>query len=210
MTWSEATLLTAAVLLVLLWAVWLVANRLDRLHRKVAASRAALENQLVRRSSAAAELAWSGLLDPASSVLMGEASWAALRAGGYGGAELVRAMPELSATIGPQPGERDAIDRDQAESELSRTVREVLSDPEEIAALHADPRGSELIDALAASWYRVQLARRFHNEAVAQTQRVRRAVLVRALRLHGHAPVPHTVEIDDAWPESLRPFGGGR
>ena len=44
-----------------------------------------------------------------------------------------------------------------------------------------------LVDSLAAAWYRVQLARRFHNEAVAQTQRMRRKMLVRALRLHGHA-----------------------
>lgn len=49
MTWSEATLLVAALLLLLLWMVWVAANRLDRLHRKVAGSRAALETQLVRR-----------------------------------------------------------------------------------------------------------------------------------------------------------------
>ena len=50
MTWSEATLLAAALLLVLLWVIWVFASRLDRLHRKVAASRAALETQLVRRA----------------------------------------------------------------------------------------------------------------------------------------------------------------
>ena len=33
MTWSEATLLAAVLLLLLLWAVWVVASRLDRLHR---------------------------------------------------------------------------------------------------------------------------------------------------------------------------------
>lgn len=214
MTWSEATLLVAALLLILLWVIWLFASRLDRLHRKVAASRAALETQLVRRASAAAELAWSGLLDPVSSVLVGEAAWASLSAGGYGRTELIAAMPELNAMIGPQDdGDHSAAtelrsddfgDRDRAESELSRTVREALADPEEVEAMHREPLGGELIDALGAAWYRVQLARRFHNEAVAQTQRVRRKVLIRALRLHGHASVPQTVEIDDAWPESLR------
>lgn len=218
MTWSEATLLVAGLLLILLWVIWVFASRLDRLHRKVAASRAALETQLVRRASAAAELASSGLLDPVSSVLVGEAAWAALSAGGYGRAELITAMPDLNAMIGPQDdGAHPAgfalrfdsfEDRDRTESELSRTVREALADPEEVGLMHREPPGDELIDALAAAWYRVQLARRFHNEAVSQTQRVRRKALIRALRLHGHAPVPQTVEIDDAWPEALRRLAG--
>lgn len=207
MTWSEATVLAAALLLLLLAAVWVFANRLDRLHRKVASSRATLENQLVRRASAAAELASSGLLDPVSSVLVGEAAWGSLAAGGRGRAELVAALPDLDrllAGAGPEDRETDAVDRDLAESELSRTVREALADEGEVAALRADPAGRELVGILAAAWYRVQLARRFHNEAVAQTQRVRRKTLVRALRLHGHAPLPRTVEIDDEWPEPLQ------
>jgi hypothetical protein len=219
MTWSEATLLVAALLLILLWVIWVFASRLDRLHRKVAASRAALETQLVRRASAAAELAASGLLDPVSSVLVGEAAWGALSAGGYGRAELVAALPDLNAMIGPQAGDESSIglsaadsfeDRDRTESELSRTIREALADAEEVEAIHREPPGDELIDALGAAWYRVQLARRFHNEAVAQTQRVRRKVLIRVLRLHGHAPVPQTVEIDDACPEALRRPAGAQ
>lgn len=207
MTWSEATLLAAVALLLLLWLVWVFANRLDRLHRKVATSRSALENQLVRRASAAAELASSGLLDPVSSVLVGEAAWAALSAGGHGRAELVVALPDLDRMLGPDgPGGREAdpIDPDVAESELSRTVREALADDDEVAALTAQPGGRELVEALAGAWYRVQLARRFHNEAVAQAQRVRHKLVVRGLRLAGHAPLPQTVEIDDDWPEALR------
>lgn len=207
MTWSEATLLAAVALLLLLWLVWVFANRLDRLHRKVATSRSALENQLVRRASAAAELASSGLLDPVSSVLVGEAAWAALSAGGHGRAELVVALPDLDRMLGPNgPGgrETDPIDPDVAESELSRTVREALADDDEVAVLAAQPGGTELVEALAGAWYRVQLARRFHNEAVAQAQRVRHKLVVRLLRLAGHAPLPQTVEIDDDWPEALR------
>lgn len=207
MTWSEATLMAAVALLLLLWLVWVVANRLDRLHRKVATSRAALENQLVRRASAAAELASSGLLDPVSSVLVGEAAWGALSAGGHGRAELVAALPDLDRMLGPDgPGARevDPLETDLAESELSRTVREALADDDEVAALKAQPGGAELVEALAGAWYRVQLARRFHNEAVAQAQRVRHKLVVRGLRLAGHAPLPQTVEIDDDWPEALR------
>lgn len=180
MTWSEMTLLVAAALLVLLWLIWAAATRLDRLHRKVASTRVALEHQLVRRASAAAGLATSGLLDPVSSLLVGEAAWAAL------------AAPD------------DSAQRDLVESELSRTVREVLGDEAELEVVRGEPGGEELVQALAAAWYRVQLARRFHNEAVAQTQRVRRKVIVRALRLHGHAALPRTVEIDDAWPDPLQ------
>lgn len=210
MTWSEVTLLIAAALLVLVWAVWVMASRLDRLHRKVAGSRAALENQLVRRASVAAELAASGLLDPVSSVLLGEAAWTALSAGGHGRAELVAALPDVERMLQrPAAGTSDGgtsgpDERARAESDLSRTVREALADPAEAEAIEREPGGGELLGALAAAWYRVQLARRFHNEAVAQTQRVRRKVLVRVLRLHGHAVIPETVEIDDAWPGSLQ------
>lgn len=201
MTWSELTVVVVAALLLLLWWVWLAASRLDRLHRKVAASRAALDTQLVRRASAAAELASSGLLDPVSSVLLGEASWAALSAGENGRTELVDALPDL-AVHGSRPS-ANRVERDLAESELSRTVRTALADPDEVEDLVQDPLGEALLGSLAHAWYRVQLARRFHNEAVAQTQRMRRKVLVRMLRLHGHARMPHTVEIDDTWPEAL-------
>jgi hypothetical protein len=211
-TWSELTLLVAGALLVLLWSIWVSASRLDRLHRKVATSRAALENQLVRRASVVAELASSGFLDPVSSVLVGEAAWSALSAGGHGRAELVTALPDLDRMLRPDPGENAAADhstgpddRDQAESDLTRTVREALADPGEVGALRDEPGGAELLEALAAAWYRVQLARRFHNEAVAQTQRMRRKLVVRVLRLHGHAALPVTVEIDDAWPDSIEP-----
>ena len=206
-SWSEVTLAVAAALLLLLWLVWVVANRLDRLHRKVGTSRSVLENQLVRRASAAAELASCGLLDPVSSVLVGEAAWAALSAGGHGRAELVAALPDLDRMLGPDgPGTRaeEPVGRDVAESELSRTVREALADDDEVAGLMSQPGGAELVEALAAAWYRVQLSRRFHNEAVAQAQRVRHKLVVRALRLAGHAALPQTVEIDDDWPEALR------
>ncbi|WP_182111226.1 MULTISPECIES: hypothetical protein [unclassified Actinotalea] len=201
MSWSEVTVLVTGALLLLLWWLWVAASRLDRLHRKVGASRAALDTQLVRRASAAAELAASGLLDPVSSVLVGEASWAALSAGEHGRAELVEALPGVP--VGAPSGPDARVERELAESELSRTLRAALADRAEVAALVADPLGEALVGALSEAWYRVQLARRFHNEAVAQTQRMRGKILVRLLRLHGRARMPHTVEIDDAWPQAL-------
>ncbi|MBC7291412.1 MAG: hypothetical protein H5T83_08775 [Actinotalea sp.] len=201
MTWSEIAVVVVAALLLLVWLVWLAANRLDRLHRKVASSRQALDHQLVRRASAAAELGAAGVLDPASSVLVMDAAWEALAVGGNGDGELVRTAERSPGDPRERlPGDRE---REAAESDLSLTLRTALADPEEVRSLEADGLAHELLEALAASWYRVQLARRFHNEAVAQTQRVRRKVVVRVLRLHGRAAMPRTVEIDDGWPDGL-------
>lgn len=206
MTWSETAVLVGALVALALWWAWVAASRLDRLHRKVESSRAVLDAQLVRRASAAAELASSGLMDPVSSVLVGEAAWSALAAGGRGDDELVRLLPDL-AELATEPGivrtASDPEERGLAESELSSTLRAALDDPDEVEDLRAEPGGAELVDALAAGWYRVQLARRFHNEAVAQAQRVRRGWGVRTFRLAGRAPVPSTVDLDDAWPEAL-------
>lgn len=223
MTWSEVAVVVVAVVLLVVWWVWVAASRLDRLHRKVATSRAALDSQLLRRASSAAELAASGVLDPVSAVLVADAAWSVLSAERYGADRLAVGVPGVDeSALPPAAGHVDgaagghddarvAVDRELAESELSRTLRAALGDPEEVAALRAEPLGAELLESLAAAWYRVHLARRFHNEAVAQTQRVRRKALVRLLRLHGHAPMPRTVEIDDGWPDALpRPGDGHR
>ncbi|GAB2467028.1 hypothetical protein [Xylanimonas ulmi] len=192
MSWSETSLLVLAVVAVLGWLSWVWASRLDRLHRKVAASRIALDAQLVRRASAAADLAASGLLDPASSVLVADAAYAVVDDDGPVTApEEALAMDGLGAA------------RERAESALSATLRSALDDAEELDALRATPPGDALVANLAAAWYRAQLARRFHNEAVAQAQRVRRHWYVRLLHLAGRAPVPQTVELDDLLPTGL-------
>ncbi|ASR54629.1 hypothetical protein ACT17Q_07715 [Cellulomonas sp. CW35] len=225
MRWSEVAGVVVVVLAVLVWSVWVAASRLDRLHRKVGASRSVVQAQLVRRATVAAELATSGLLDPVSSVLVGEAAWSALAAD----SAVARpdAPPELLALLLSDPrssGERALSsptegalatveelrdERGEVESELSATLRAVLDDPDEIAAMRAVPGGDELLDALSSAWYRAEIARRFHNEAVLQAQRVRRGRFVRLLRLAGHAPEPRTLELDDAWPEALARPGVG-
>lgn len=205
MTWSETAVVVAAVLLLVGWRVWVAATRLDRLHRKVAASRAVVETQLVRRASAAVGLSSSGLMDPVSSLLVGEAAWAALAAGGPE-VDGLRALPADVRALASSPDVLTSAatqDRGLVESELSQTLRAALDDPEEVAAMREEPDGAELVEALAASWYRAQLARRFHNEAVAQAQRVRRSWVARTLRLAGRAPMPRTLELDDAWPDAL-------
>ncbi|RYV52838.1 hypothetical protein [Pengzhenrongella frigida] len=225
MTADTWFLVIAGLILLLGWAAWVAASRLDRLHRKVAASQAVLDRQLVRRATVAVELASAGLMDPVSSLLVGEAALAALELSGRGTdtlslrvpdlAELMRETTEASSYLGMSgvlvsadgagvlPGAALVVDRGLVESELSSTLRAALEDATEVAILREEPGGSDLVDALAAAWYRVQLARRFHNEAVAQTQRARRQRVVRYFRLAGRAPVPEPLEFDDAWPEGL-------
>ncbi len=78
-------LLVLAVLLAA-WYLSFSASRLDRLHHRVEGSRATLDAQLVRRAEAAIELATSGLLDPASGLLVAGAAADALAAGEHEGA----------------------------------------------------------------------------------------------------------------------------
>ena len=222
MTWSETAVIVVAVVLVLGWLVWVSATRLDRLHRKVVASRLALDAQLLRRSAVATEIATSGVLDPVSSVLLLEAAREASSGSDAGERELAVAVPDLEPLVrapdadgraGRVPSRGTvsrALDgdlgdeRSQAESALSSTLRAVLDDPDEVDELYSLPEAEPLLDALAGAWYRVQLARRFHNEAVDQAQRMRAKVFVRAVRLAGRASMPQTVELDDSWPPALR------
>src|SRR5260221_9458171 len=91
----------AAIAIVGVYVSWR-AGRLDRLHARVEAARAALDAALVRRSSISVELAASGLLDPATSLLIAGAAHDARAAG--------------------EPHER-------AESDLTRALRAALAQP---------------------------------------------------------------------------------
>ena len=195
MTWSEMALVALAVLAVGLLLAWRGASRVDRLHRKVAASRIALDAQLVRRASAAVELAASGALDPASAILVADAAYA---------------VSDVAPVTSPAAAlKMDGLGpaRERAESGLTATLREAMGGPEAIRTLSAGPAG-EIVAGLAGAWYRATLARRFHNEAVAQARRVRRLWYVRLFHLAGRAPMPRTVELDDVLPHALEPNGG--
>jgi hypothetical protein len=176
--WTVA-LAVVVVLLLLAWYLSYSAARLDRLHHRVEGSRVALENQLLRRSGAAGELAASGLLDPATSLLLAGA-----------------AAEAREADVGAE--------REQAESDLSRALRAALDDEEQQSELRAQPLGEDLLAALESACHRVQLARRFHNDAVIQARRVRGKRVVRWARLAGRAPMPPTFEMDDE-PPALTP-----
>ena len=167
---TDVILIVVAAILIGVYVSWR-AGRLDRLHARVEAARAALDAALVRRSAVALELSAGGLLDPATSLLIAGAAHDARAAG--------------------EPDER-------AESDLTRALRAALSQPGFRTALAARAGGDELLAELEAAAHQVFLARKFYNDAVAATRSARRRWLVRLLRLAGGAPMPEFFEIDDS------------
>ena len=163
------------------WYLSYTAARLDRLHVRVEGALSALDAQLVRRAETTLELANSGLLDPASALLLAGV-----------------ASESLEASDSALRG------REVIESGLSEALDLALG-PEVVAALRADEAvGAVTVKRLVAAAQRVQLARRFLNDAVIDVRRVRRKPVVAWFRLAGHTPLPQTFEVDDALPAALR------
>jgi hypothetical protein len=176
--------LLLAVLLVLGWYLSYSAARLDRLHHRVESTRAALDAQLARRAAAALESVH--VLDPATGLLLADAATEALAAGEDGPAT----VPVL----------------EEVENDLTRALTAAFHDPQDVAAVRTEPHARETLELLGQACLRVQLARRFHNDAVAQAQRVRRKRVVRWARLAGHAEWPLMIEMDDTPPPGLGPI----
>ena len=109
----------------------------------------------------ALELASSGLLDPATSLLVAGAAHDARTAA---------------------PG-----DQELAESDLTRALRAAFGQPDFRASLAGRAGAAELLAELEAAAHQVFLARRFYNDAVTTTRTARRRWLVRLLRLAGSA-----------------------
>lgn len=163
------------------------AGRLDRLHARLDARRAALDVALVRRSSVALELASSGLLDPATSLLLASAAHDARSApNGHAG----------EAGQGWEGGQRGG--QELPESDLTRALRAVFGQPGFRSSLDGTEGADELLSELEGAAHQVFLARKFYNDAVAATRAARRTPLVRLLRLAGGAPLPEFFEIEDS------------
>jgi hypothetical protein len=187
----DIVLVIAAALLAGVYVSWR-AGRLDRLHARVDMARAALDAALLRRSSVAFELASSGLLDPATSLLL---------AGALHGARGAAPAPP-GAALGTPPGHGAGADgerpRDLAESDLTRALRAAFSQPDFRASLTDKEGADELLAEVEAAAHRVFLARKFYNDAVSATRDARRRPLARLLRLAGNAPMPEFFEMDDS------------
>jgi hypothetical protein len=176
------TLTVAIVLVLVLWGFYVSwrATRLDRLHNRVESARTALDLALVRRSSEAYELVSSGVLDPATSLLLTDA---------------VRRAKEA------KPDERDL-----AESDLTRALRAAFGQPEFRPSLAAEGGAgggaAELVAEVEAAAHQVYLARKFYNDVAGRTLDARRRPLARVFRLAGNAPAPEFFEMDDALAET--------
>lgn len=159
MTWA---LIVAVV--VLAWYLSFTASRIDRLHHRVETSWAALDAALQRRASVALELASSGLLDPAESVLLTAAAHDAREA-------------------------HESL-RVPAEDDLGAALLLLFSDLESVSLLSEQPLGEDLIDELSEANRRVEFATASFNDAIESARIVRSKLLVRFLRLAGRAKLP--------------------
>lgn len=172
-------LLIAVVVVGVLAAIYLssTAGRLDRLHHRVDVSRANLGAELRRRRDLTDHVAAIGVVDPASALLLAGA---------------VASVDEAEPA-----GDRVAFYL--AESDLSTVLAAVFSDPLEVDEIIAAP-GGEVVDRLADACRRVQIGRRFYNDAVSGTRAMRERPLVRTFHLQGTAPMPEMVEMVDTPP----------
>ena len=180
---TDIVIVVAAALLIGMYVSWR-AGRIDRLHARVEMARAALDVTLLRRSSVAFELATCGLLDPATSLLLG------------------------AAVGGTRGGDRP---RDLAESDLTRALRAAFSQPDFRASLNGKDGADELLTEVEAAAHQVFLARKFYNDMVAATRDARRRPLARLLHLSGNAQAPEFFEMDDsliADRDSVSPLAG--
>jgi hypothetical protein len=176
MNWPYVAVIVVAIIGVYLsWT----AGRIDRLHTRLDAARAALDAELFRRSAVALEVATSGILDPATSLLVADA------------AHRARASGE--------------DDREARESDLSKALVAAFPATEGTRELIGQAGAGELLAELGASCRRVEMARRFHNDTVATTRALRGRWRVRWFRLAGRAAMPETVELDTRAPAGLPP-----
>src|ERR1700749_1540063 len=128
---ADIAIVVAAALLIGVYVSWR-AGRIDRLHARVDMARAALDATLLRRASVALELATSGLLDPATSLLLASA---------------VHATRDSPGTDRP---------RDLAESDLTRALRAAFSQPDFRASINGKEGAHQVF--LARKFYNDMVA----------------------------------------------------
>jgi head-tail adaptor len=168
---TDIVIVIAAALFMGVYVSWR-AGRIDRLHARVDMAQAALDATLLRRSSVALELATSGLLDPATSLLLASA---------VHGTKDITSRP-----------------RDLAESDLTRALRAAFSQPDFRASINGKEGADELLAEVEAAAHQVFLARKFYNDVAAATRLARSRPLARVLRLSGRARAPEFFEMDDS------------
>lgn len=161
-----------AVVALVAWYLSFTASRIDRLHHRIETSWAALDAALQRRASVAMELAISGLLDPAQSMILTAVAHDAREAG-------------------------DA-ERAKAEADVSATLLSLFPDGESTSVLREQALGDDLIDEMTEANRRLEFAVASFNDAVESARIVRQKPIVRWMRLAGRArlPQPFTIAVE--------------
>src|ERR1700693_892574 len=124
---TDIVIVVAAALFIGVYVSWR-AGRMGRLPPGADMARAALDVTWLRRSSVALELATSGLLDPATSLLL------------------------AGAVHGTRGGDRP---RDLAESDLTRALRAAFSQPDFRTSLSGKDGADELLADVEEAAYQV-------------------------------------------------------
>ena len=152
------------------------AARLARLHKRIEVSAEKLQAALRLRRDCADRVAACGALDPASALLIADA---------------------VLHVDAQEPDDPVAVS--VAESDLSLVLSAVFADPSEVDLLVTRPGGGCVADLADAS-RRVEISRRFYNDAISSARTVRSWPIVRLFRLQGSAVIPATSEMVDAPP----------
>jgi hypothetical protein len=194
MTITDIVIIVAIAAFLGVYVSWR-AGRLDRMHTRLEAARAALDVTLVRRSSVALELASSGFLDPATSMLL---AGAAHEARGSGDSEMARMALARNDLAQTELAETELAQFELAQSNLTRALRAAFAQPGVQDSLAGQDGAADLLAELEAAAHQVLVARKFYNTAVAVTREARHKPLVRVLRLAGNAGLPEFFEMDDS------------
>ena len=153
-------------ILLFLWSLSYSASRLDRMHHRVETSWEHLDALLQRRAAIAIEIAHGEGIDPASSLMLMGAAF--------------------------QAREAAIVERSEAESGLSESLKLMMSDPAELAAV-----SPQLIDELKQITDKIRIAVTIHLEAVNTTRALRKKLSIRLFRLSGSAPLPVKYAFED-------------
>ncbi len=168
-------------LALMLWKLSAIAGRLDRVHIRRDQALTSLRLQLAWRTSSVAKLLTTKALDPVSANIL---------------------MNEITAVS--SAAELSLLQYMAAESELTRALCVVFEDAEDVRELISlSPDTEPVLRDLAHACRRVELARRFHNDAVGAAQLLHKRKIVRYFRLAGHTELPSAIDVDDTVPAGL-------
>ena len=168
-------------LLYFIWKLSSIAGRLDRTHIRRDAALNSFRQYLAIRATATAKLVTSGVLDLVT-------------------AEKLR--NELENVI--NESEKTFLDYLLAESRFTGLLCDEFDDAKKLEQILNNTKSADLIFELVRSIKRLQLARRFHNDAVGASQLLHKRFVVRLFRLAGNTPEPKAIDMDDRVPTSFQ------